>query len=54
MMRREGGKVLQREGGCSRREGEREEERERRTEGGMEGETKGESGEGIAKRRRVW
>ena len=54
MRRREGGREGITKGGCSRREGEREEERERRTEGGMEGETKGESGEGIAKRRRVW
>ena len=51
MKRKEGvGRVLQREGGCGRREGEWEREgRERGTEGGMEGETKGGVREGITK-----
>ena len=41
LKRKEGvGRVLQREGGCGRREWEREGS-ERTTEGGMEGETKG-------------
>ena len=44
------GRVLQREGGCGRREWEKE-VRERGTEGGMEGETKGGSEGGYCKGR---
>ena len=48
MKRKEGvGRVLQREGGCDRREGEREGKRERGAEGGIEGKTKGRSGRGL-------
>ena len=53
MKRKKGvGRVLQREGGCGRREWEWEREgRDRGTEGGMDGETKGGSEGGYYKDR---